>query len=71
MSWNSLQLPKSALGGSRNGCFELLLTHYSSANFKHSASLFDGFEKYDKQSPAIRLSEEGRMALAQVINELR
>jgi hypothetical protein len=42
-----------------------------SANFKNSASLFDGFEKYDKQSPMIRLSEDGRMALAQVISELR
>ena len=42
-----------------------------SANFKNSANLFDGFEKYDKQSPTIRLSEEGRMALARVIDELR
>ncbi len=42
-----------------------------SANFKNSATLFDGFEKYDKQSPTIRLSEDGRLVLAQVINELR
>jgi hypothetical protein len=42
-----------------------------SANFKNSAILFEGFEKYDKQSPTIRLSEQGRMALAQVIDELR
>jgi hypothetical protein len=42
-----------------------------SANFKNSADLFDGFEKYDKQSPTIRLSEVGRSALARVIDELR
>jgi hypothetical protein len=42
-----------------------------SANFKNNASLFDGFDKYEKQSPVIKLSEAGRKALAQVIGELR
>ena len=42
-----------------------------SANFKNSAALFDGFEKYDKQSPVIRLSEAGREALSKVIVELQ
>jgi hypothetical protein len=41
-----------------------------STNFKNSAGLFDGFEKYEKQSPIIKLSEDGRKALAQVISEL-
>lgn len=42
-----------------------------SANFKNNAGLFDGFDKYEKQSPVIKLSEAGRKALAQVIGELR
>ena len=42
-----------------------------SANFKNNAGLFETFEKYDKQSPIIRLSDDGRKALAQVISELR
>ena len=40
-------------------------------NFKNSAGLFDGLEKYDKQSPAIKLSEEGRKELAKAIKELQ
>ncbi len=42
-----------------------------SANFKNNANLFDGFEKYEKQQPIIKLSEEGRKALAKAISELR
>jgi hypothetical protein len=42
-----------------------------SANFKNNSGLFDGFEKYEKQSPTIRLSEAGRESLAKVITELR
>lgn len=42
-----------------------------SANFKNNSGLFDGFEKYEKQSPTIRLSEAGRESLAKVISELR
>ena len=42
-----------------------------SANFKNNAALFDGFEKYEKQSPTIKLSEAGRESLARVISELR
>jgi hypothetical protein len=42
-----------------------------SANFKNNSTLFDGFEKYEKQSPTIKLSEAGRESLARVISELR
>ncbi len=42
-----------------------------SANFKNNANLFDSFDKYDKHSPAIRLSEAGRGSLANVIVELQ
>lgn len=41
-----------------------------SANFNNSATLFAGFEKYDKKSPTIKLSERGRKQLAAVIQEL-
>jgi hypothetical protein len=40
-------------------------------NFKYSAALFDNFEKLDKKKPTIRLSAEGKMALASVIKELQ
>lgn len=40
------------------------------ANFKNSASLFDGFQKYEKKSPVVRLSEDGRSELAGLIREL-
>jgi hypothetical protein len=41
------------------------------AHFKNNKALFDVFEKYDKQSPKIKLSSEGRVALAAVIKELQ
>ena len=41
------------------------------ANFKNNSTLFDGFEKYDKKRPRIRLSEDGRKELAELIRELR
>jgi hypothetical protein len=39
------------------------------ANFKNNASLFEGFESYVKANP-IRLSEDGRKELAELIKEL-
>src|SRR5581483_2030334 len=42
-----------------------------SANFKNNAQLFDGFDKYEKQASTIRLSDEGRKELAQVMKELQ
>ncbi|HMH13023.1 MAG TPA: hypothetical protein VK578_07940 [Edaphobacter sp.] len=42
-----------------------------SANFKNSSSLFEGFDKYDKSEPTIRLSEAGRKQLANLITELK
>ncbi len=42
-----------------------------SANFKNNASLFDKFNKYNKTSPVIRLSEDGRKELAELIKELK
>lgn len=41
------------------------------AHFRNNAELFDGFEKYDSSSPKVKLSEEGRRALAELIKELR
>jgi hypothetical protein len=40
------------------------------SNFKASKSLFDGFEKYEKKSPVVKLSEDGRRELAELIREL-
>ena len=40
-------------------------------HFKNNKELFDGFGKYDKEAPHIRLSTEGRAALAEVIKELQ
>lgn len=40
------------------------------ANYKNNGSLFD-FQKYDKDTKAIRLSEDGRKELAQLIKELQ
>lgn len=42
-----------------------------SANFKNSSSLFEGFDKYDKSVPTVRLSEAGRKQLASLIAELK
>jgi hypothetical protein len=39
------------------------------ANFKNNASLFEGFQSYEKASP-LRLSEDGRKELAELIKEL-
>jgi len=38
-------------------------------NFKNSANLFEGFESYEKEAP-LRLSEDGRKELAELIKEL-
>jgi hypothetical protein len=38
-------------------------------NFKNSANLFEGFESYEKGTP-LRLSEDGRKELAELIKEL-
>lgn len=40
------------------------------ANYKNNASLFD-FNKYDKETKVLRLSEDGRKELAQLIKELQ
>jgi len=40
------------------------------ANYKNNGSLFD-FDKYDKDTKAVRLSEDGRKELAQLIKELQ
>ena len=48
---------------------------YDKANFaavfKRNATLFDGFEAYDSESPRIRLSESGKELLSGLIVELR
>jgi hypothetical protein len=41
------------------------------ANFRNNKRLFDKFENYEKEKPEIRLSEEGREALAKLIKELQ
>jgi hypothetical protein len=41
------------------------------ANFRNNKRLFDKFESYEREKPTIRLSEEGREALAKLIKELR
>lgn len=41
------------------------------ANFKKHARLFDGFEKYKKTEPTVRLSIEGKKRLAEIIRELQ
>ncbi len=42
-----------------------------SANFKNSAGLFSGFDKYDKNSPVLKLSDTGRQRLAEAIKEMK
>lgn len=41
------------------------------AHFRNNKRLFDKFDSYDKAKPLIRLSDEGREALAKLIKELR
>jgi hypothetical protein len=41
------------------------------AIFKKNQVLFDGFDKYDKRHPTIRLSAEGKERLAEIIRELQ
>lgn len=41
-----------------------------SANFKNSAALFSGFDKYDKNTP-LKLSDAGKQRLAETIKELK
>lgn len=41
------------------------------ANFKNNQTLFDGYDKYDKSSPMIRLSAEGKERLAEIIKDLQ
>ena len=41
------------------------------ATFKRNATLFDGFEAYDSESPKVRLSESGKEFLSGLIVELR
>jgi hypothetical protein len=40
------------------------------ANYKNNATLFD-FEKFDRETKALRLTEDGRKELAQLIKELQ
>lgn len=41
------------------------------ANFKNNKDLFEGFSKYSKTSPTIRLSVDGKAKLAEVIKDLQ
>lgn len=41
------------------------------ANFKNNAALFESFDKYEKTSPTIKLSEAGRKRLAELMAELK
>ena len=40
-------------------------------NFKTSKDLFDGFEKYNKSSPTIRLSTQGKDRLIEIIKDMQ
>ena len=42
-----------------------------SANFQNSASLFVGFDKYEKTTPFLKLTEAGKQRLAETIRELK
>jgi hypothetical protein len=42
-----------------------------SANFKNSAALFVGFDKYDKNSPVLKLTDTGKQRLAETIKEMK
>ena len=41
------------------------------ANFKNSAALFVGFDKYEKSSPVLKLTDAGKQRLAETIKELK
>jgi hypothetical protein len=41
------------------------------ANFKNSAGLFAGFDKYDKASPILKLTDAGKKRLAETIAEMK
>jgi SOS response regulatory protein OraA/RecX len=41
------------------------------ATFNRNENLFDGFSQYDKSSPKVKLSEEGRKRLSEIIGELK
>lgn len=41
------------------------------ATFKNNQSLFEGFDKYSKSSPKIRLSAEGKEKIAEIIRDLQ
>ena len=40
-------------------------------NFKTSKNLFEGFEKYDKKTPIVKLSNDGKKELATIIKDLQ
>ncbi len=42
-----------------------------SANFKNSAGLFAGFEKYDKSAPILKLTDAGKQRLADTVKEMK
>ena len=42
-----------------------------SAHFKNSKELFEGFSKYSKTTPTIKLSTDGKAKLAEVIKDLQ
>ncbi|MGA2171751.1 MAG: hypothetical protein ABSG82_01890 [Sedimentisphaerales bacterium] len=49
-------------------CYDL--TNFA-ANFRNSKELFEGFSKYNKTCPTIKLSTEGKAKLAEVIKEMQ
>jgi hypothetical protein len=40
------------------------------ANFKNSSDLFDGFEKYERSNPVVKLSEDGKKKLGDLVRAL-
>lgn len=42
-----------------------------SANFKNNTAFFEGFDKYDKDNPVIKLSDAGRKELADLVKSLQ
>lgn len=49
---------------------KMLDTTNFAANYKNNSSLFD-FEKFDRETKTLRLSEDGRKELAQLVKELQ